>query len=141
MTTTDIVATVMPNRKGLVAAISDTNRILGSSSTLAEELGHSLSRLSSSWAAHIAETEASEGLLSDLVARAPRLCAAVGQLRSDHPVLAEELRLLRLKLIEERALTPATRAAMSDLLDRIQQHDQAGADLIWDAYNQDIGGG
>jgi hypothetical protein len=141
----EVVEAVMPTRKSLAAAIADTARIIespGKNGAFVEKLKSALEQLASSWAAHVTETEAAGGLLNDLVATAPRLCPAVEQLRHDHPALTEELRLLRLRLMGEKASpTAKTRRTISALLAELIHHDQVGAELVWDAYNVDIGGG
>lgn len=141
----EVVAVVMPNRKGLVQAIKDTAKLVAPSAQadlVADQLGSALEQLASTWAAHVAETEAPEGLLADLVTTAPRLCPAVEELRHDHGDLSERLQVLRLRVTEEKtSTTSSTRWAIRDLLDQLIHHDQVGAELVWDAYNLDLGGG
>lgn len=87
---------------------------------------------------HINEVEAADGLLEDIVDKAPRLSAAVQEMRDDHvriggalDALLDELDRLRRSLIREQA---------SELLTDLIRHRQAGADLVYEALSADIGG-
>jgi len=97
--------------------------------------------LERSFQAHCDEVESPEGLFSDVLARAPRLAPRVEELREDHARIArlfgesgrpgtydyEDLVALRHQLVE--------------LLGVIGAHRRAGADLVFEAFNVDIGGG
>lgn len=145
MTPTEVVAAAMPNRETLRTAIADAAkfvRFISHDPELAEQLGSSLERLAFAWVRHVADTEAPEGLLSDLAEKAPRLCPAVEELRHDHRALAEELRALRLRVkAEDGHPTAPTCQEIGSLLQMMVHHDEMGAELIWEAYNVDIGGG
>jgi hypothetical protein len=128
----------------LVAAIVDTNTVVRGGSTdatLAADLGCSLERLAQAWRRHIAETEAQDGLLNEIVEHAPRLCAAVEELRQEHQAVAEELRALRLRLVTEYGPSRPTLDEVAALLAMMKNHDQTGASLIWEAYSYDLTGG
>ena len=93
---------------------------------------------------HIEVTERSEGLYEEILHRAPRLSSQVDRLRAEHPAL----RTATADLIERLHSTSIGRdwpldEARDDaqrLLGKIVKHRQRGADLVWEAYNLDIGG-
>jgi hypothetical protein len=93
---------------------------------------------------HIEVTERSEGLYEEILHRAPRLSSQVDRLRAEHPAL----RTATADLIERLHSTSIGRdwpldEARDDaqrLLGKIVKHRQQGADLVWEAYNLDIGG-
>lgn len=96
-----------------------------------EEVGNSL-------VAHVEEVEADDGLLADLIADAPRLAPRVQRLRDEHPQLAEQLE--RCRALLEDPDPHEIRRAVLDLLVAFVHHRHAGADLVYEAYNVDIGG-
>jgi hypothetical protein len=93
---------------------------------------------------HIEVTERPEGLYEEILHRAPRLSSQVDRLRSEHPAL----RAGTAELIERLHSTPVgpgwpldeARDDAQRLLGKIVKHRQRGADLVWEAYNLDIGG-
>jgi len=93
---------------------------------------------------HIEVTERPEGLYEEILRRAPRLSSQVDRLRSEHPAL----RAGTAELIERLHSTPVgpgwpldeARDDAQRLLGKIVKHRQRGADLVWEAYNLDIGG-
>jgi hypothetical protein len=88
--------------------------------------------------AHATEVEGSDGILADLLQQAPRLSAGVDQMRSDHHQLAGSLTTL---LGLAAHLEPHDlRARCLELLADLVRHRQAGADLVYEAFNADIGG-
>lgn len=93
---------------------------------------------------HIEVTERQDGLYDEILHRAPRLSGHVGRLRGEHPSLRDGAT----GLIEKLHATPVgdgwsledARDDVQRLLGKIVKHRQAGADLVWEAYNLDIGG-
>ncbi len=93
---------------------------------------------------HIEVTERPEGLYEEILHRAPRLSSQVDRLRAEHPAL----RAGTAELIERLHSTPVgpgwpldeARDDAQRLLGKIVKHRQRGADLVWEAYNLDIGG-
>jgi hypothetical protein len=93
---------------------------------------------------HIEVTERDRGLYEEICQRAPRLSNAIDQLRDDHP----ELRDAAASTIEKLEATPIgdgwpladARDELQRLLGQVVRHRQLGADLVWEAYNLDIGG-
>ena len=93
---------------------------------------------------HIEVTERAEGLYDEILHKAPRLSGPIQHLKAEHPVLRDGTS----ELIAKLRTTPVGAAWPLDdarddvqrLLGRIVKHRQHGADLIWEAYNLDIGG-
>jgi hypothetical protein len=100
------------------------------------------------WSRHIAATEAPEGLLAQIVTDAPRLAGTVERFRREHPLIGEQLAVVRqlLERIEAEAEAAeahvearALRERLLALLDGIDRHRRGGHELIYRAYCVDIG--
>ena len=93
---------------------------------------------------HIEVTERSEGLYDEILHKAPRLADAVRRLREEHPVMRDKTSeaITRLRTTPVGAMwgLEEARDDLQRLLGRIVKHRQLGADLVWEAYNLDIGG-
>lgn len=77
------------------------------------------------------------GPLDEAVRAMPRLSATVGRLRAGLPAIEAEAEGLQKALGE---LEPSeTRRRLLPLLGRVVRHRQQVADVIWEAYNVDIG--
>jgi hypothetical protein len=99
------------------------------------------------WTRHVVETEAPGAFLDELVEEAPRLATPASRLRRDHAdILAAIVRA------EQHVQSPpagdeydpwvdAVRAELTSLLIALVKHRQRGADLVYEAYDVDIGGG
>ena len=91
---------------------------------------------------HIQITEGPEGLYQDLLRTAPRLGGAVTRLTRDHVRITDQLEAL-LALTERTGAAEQVeviRARGTALLGRVVRHRQQGADLVYEAYQVDIGG-
>jgi len=94
---------------------------------------------------HVIVTERPEGLYDEILERAPRLAHNVTTLREEHPGITAATAEMIARL-EEVAVGDATwtlDSARDDLqrfIGRVIKHRQRGADLVWEAYNVDIGG-
>jgi hypothetical protein len=94
---------------------------------------------------HVWETEAPDGLLIQVVNEYPRLACRAARLRDDHAELEKEIRELRTTLAEIddadiEARGDSLRHQALQFLGHLAVHRQRGADLIYEAYNVDIGG-
>lgn len=102
---------------------------------------------------HVFVTEKPEGLYDEITARAPRLENTIKRLKAEHPPLHEQIEsmlehLATLEEAEARAsaaeeVAPSvdeTRQELEDLWTAMMRHRQRGSDLVWEAYNVDIGG-
>ncbi len=90
---------------------------------------------------HIRVTQGPEGLYADVLATSPRLSDAVGRLTQEHRGIGD--------LIEELLALTATTASQdvdwirslgNTLLGALVGHRQRGSDLVYEAYEFDIGG-
>ncbi len=93
---------------------------------------------------HIRGTEEPGGLYDDILERAPHLAGKVKRLRDEHPMIqlyiAKELQRTTEDPPEAEEVIDALRDDIQRLLGKIIHHRQHGADLMWEAYNLDIGG-
>lgn len=97
------------------------------------------------WDEHIDGTETPGGLYEEIVGMSPRLAGTVDRLRDEHPDITEAVgqMLARVEQVEVGGLTWPLDDARDDLqrlIGRVIRHRQKGADLVWEAYNVDIGG-
>jgi hypothetical protein len=93
---------------------------------------------------HVEITERPEGLYDEISTKAPHLATKIDRLREEHPVLRDRTQMLLTKL-QTTAIGPAwpldeARDDLQRLLGQIVRHRQLGSDLVWEAYNLDIGG-
>ena len=96
------------------------------------------------WTRHVVETEAPGAFLDELVETAPRLSKPAQRLREEHGdiltiLLGVEDRLAAAEDDVEWAET--LRADLTSLLVALARHRQRGADLVYEAYDVDVGGG
>ena len=89
---------------------------------------------------HIAEVEAPRGLLEQIVEKAPRLQRAVEGTRTHHAVLAHSITDLIDLIAGGEAAASDIRVDVIEILNDFARHRQDGADLIYEAYDVDIGG-
>lgn len=91
---------------------------------------------------HVEITEADGGLHADLLANAPRLALPVDALVADHRYFIEEVERLLAERDsgQARENADAHREAVGAMLTRLTRHRQRGSDLIYEAYEVDIGG-
>ena len=90
---------------------------------------------------HVEVTEGPGGLHRDILATAPRLSGAVARLAEDHRALIARVE----ELIDEvqaldRVDPDMVRILGTALLGRLVRHRQHGADLVFEAYELDLGG-
>ena len=93
---------------------------------------------------HVEITERPEGLYDEISTKAAHLATKIDRLREEHPVLRDRTQVLLTKL-QTTAIGPAwpldeARDDLQRLLGQIVRHRQLGSDLVWEAYNLDIGG-
>ncbi len=102
---------------------------------------HAIGRLTDAFAHHVEGTEGPDGLLEEISSAAPHLSNEVDHLRADHRQIADALAALA------RRTAPRTddevdsvRSATLEILSALARHRFAGSDLLWRAYQVDIGG-
>lgn len=92
---------------------------------------------------HVALTEGPNGLYRDLLRTAPRLSGPVDNLTREHAEINQRLEAV-LALVSTPGATADVeeiRVLGTSLLGRIVRHRQRGADLVYEAYEVDVGGG
>jgi hypothetical protein len=94
---------------------------------------------------HLIATEKPGGLYEEIMERAPRLAGTVKRLQEEHPAIEGAIAKLLARLeageVDSEAW-PLDRARddLQRLIGSVVRHRQKGADLVWEAYNVDIGG-
>ncbi|MFG1776021.1 hypothetical protein ACGFIR_06290 [Micromonospora sp. NPDC049051] len=105
-----------------------------------EHLLGGLGNVRRGFAEHVRVTGGPTGLYAELIGQAPRLAGAVRLLDREHVAITTAL-----SAFQQAAEAPD--APVGDLLDRavhllraLDGHRQRGADLLWAAYETDLGG-
>lgn len=102
-----------------------------------QDLGHALDE-------HIEATERPGGLYDEIRMRTPHLATKVDRMREEHPVLRDGTNELLARLKDEGIggswPLDGARDDLQRLLGQIVRHRQLGSDLVWEAYNLDVGG-
>ena len=114
----------------------------GRQTAWAEQVNVALAELSADFGRHVAVTEGSDGLHEALVEAAPRLSSPVRRLTGEHAVITESIGDLLARASPPAAAdeVDAIRELGTALLVRLARHRQHGADLIYEAYQVDLGG-
>lgn len=109
----------------------------------AERVHVALVELSADFREHVSGTESTDGLYVDVLGTAPRLAGEVARLTAEHATITGLIDHLL-----QRSATPMigadvheVRDLATQLLTQLIRHRQRGADLIYEAYQTDIGGG
>ena len=94
---------------------------------------------------HIIVKEKPGGLYEEIMERAPRLAGTVKRLQDEHPAIESSIAKLlgRMEAGEVNDYAWPLDKARDDLqrlIGAVVRHRQKGADLVWEAYNVDIGG-
>jgi hypothetical protein len=94
---------------------------------------------------HMLVTEKPDGLYDEILERAPRLAGNVQRLRDEHPDIKEGIRHMLNRLEHDRIggdgwPVDQARDDLQRFIGSVIRHRQKGADLVWEAYNVDIGG-
>jgi hypothetical protein len=94
---------------------------------------------------HISSTEAPDGLYDEIRAAQPRLTRQVDRLVTDHEVLRERIDACFALATDAPSdpsaeLVKQVRDDATQIVSLLQRHRQRGSDLIFEAYETDIGG-
>ena len=89
---------------------------------------------------HIDEVEGDDGLLAEVTHESPRLVHRVNRLVEEHTTLRKLVQSSQ-DVIDQGQPNDTLRTTVTELMFQLVQHRQAGADLVYDAYSVDIGGG
>lgn len=92
------------------------------------------------FAEHVRVTEGPSGLYRELLTQSPRLDHGVRLLTREHAAIVAAI--LAVQQIAERpeAHPDELRHRAGHLLRRLARHRRRGADLLWEAYQTDLGG-
>jgi hypothetical protein len=139
---------VRQRRKRLAAQMHEVEAVLaaplaGRESAWSEAASAALEALDDVLVRHITDTERPDGLLASVRAENPTLDPQIRRLETEHGTLRTALHAARAQLAAagvDADLLCAARSAGTDLLGAIARHRQRGADLLYQAYNVDLGG-
>ncbi len=123
-------------------AVPDDADGLGGLDGLAARLRPALERLQEVFAVHVEVTEAPGGLYQEILEIAPRLANRVSRFRREHAEISEDIGQA---IAEASAATdPEAVRALRDhtvrLFADLVRHRKRGLDLVYEAYDVDIGG-
>ncbi|MCL7458635.1 hypothetical protein M8I35_15755 [Micromonospora sp. MSM11] len=93
-----------------------------------------------SFAEHVRVTEGPAGLYAELLGQAPRLARGVRLLAREHVVITAALAALQHAVEAPDASVDDLLGRAGHLLRALAGHRQRGADLLWEAYETDLGG-
>jgi hypothetical protein len=142
------VAAIRVRREALYQAITGLEDALASPIgdahkwrlRVAMAVDHAVARI----AEHIKQTEADGGLLDEVMVDQPRLANRVVRMRADHEEMEKMADALRLAVagvgdddVADRA--DDIRKQAVELLGQLSRHRQRGSDLIYEAYQVDLG--
>lgn len=101
-----------------------------------------LVELAGDFRSHVDITEGPTGLYRGLLGTAPRLSGTVAGLTREHVQIRGQVDELVARLLEPDAVDDVDRIRElgTALLGRLVRHRQRGSDLVFDAYEFDIGG-
>lgn len=136
----ETVAGVARQRSDLHGALVELEAAIAAAATSTQwrsGVGRALERLGTSFAAHVATTEGPQGLFETVVQRAPRLDHHCRLLLEEHTAIQSAIAAATAGLDGD---TEATRDGATDLLAKLARHRQRGADLVYEAYDVDLGG-
>ncbi|MEO6997010.1 MAG: hypothetical protein ABI112_02910 [Terracoccus sp.] len=107
-----------------------------------ERVRAALAELAHDFADHIDLTESPGGIYDRAKQTAPRLSVAVDRLLAEHRAYCEAIGgyLAVLEHGGTLADLPAFREELTILVGRLVRHRQAGGDLVYEAYEVDLGG-
>jgi hypothetical protein len=151
-TVPEVIEGVRSRRAGLRTAMSALERALAAPAVHRVDewragVSESLAALHEVWTRHIVETEAPGAFLDELVDEAPRLSTPAARLRREHNeilgVINRAEKALDHVLLDDDhdVFVDTLRADLTEMLCALAHHRQRGADLIYAAYDVDIGGG
>jgi hypothetical protein len=104
-----------------------------------EGLVRALGELAECWSRHVADTEAPDGLLNQILTDAPRLATTVDKFRREHPGITARIVTVSDRLADPTADRADLEPHVMALLTAIDRHRAGGGELIHRAYNIDIG--
>ncbi len=127
----------------LNVAIANVERVAARASstpTWREKLLGELDGLRIALDQHVVEVEGEGGILPELMNIAPRLANKIDKVQAEHPVLSTQV-AETIENTQESEDVDRIRTTILETLGAIARHRQQGADLLYEGYNVDIGGG
>ena len=114
----------------------------GRASSWAERVNVALVELEADFGEHVELTEGADGLYQALLATAPHLASSVSRLTDEHTQIKDAIGRSLASCVGPVDVgdIDAVRESATTLLGRLSRHRQRGADLVYDAYQTDIGG-
>jgi Hemerythrin HHE cation binding domain len=114
----------------------------GRAAAWTDEAVAALRQLRADFGEHIAVTEGTDGLYRDVLASAPRLSNSIKRLTAEHARIWNDLDAIGTRITSVVSVEDVNdvRALTTSLLARLAQHRQRGADLVFEAYEVDVGG-
>jgi hypothetical protein len=114
----------------------------GRTSAWAERVNVALVELEADFGEHVDLTEGPDGLYRALLAAAPHLASSVTRLTDEHTQIRDSIDRLLASRVGPVDIgdVDAIRESATAFLGSLSRHRQRGADLVFDAYQTDIGG-
>lgn len=108
----------------------------------AERVHVALVELAGDFREHVNLTEGPDGIYRELLKSAPRLSGAVARLTREHSLIKDEVDDLLAQVAEcgFAEQVDRVRDRGTSMLARLLRHRQRGSDLIYEAYEAEIGG-
>ena len=148
-TESDALEAARVRRGDLHRALLDLERALagaarGRAQAWADSVRATLVRVREAFTAHVDVTEGTDGLYQEVRAQAPRLSGAVDRLQHEHAEIANALAEVDNRLDDSMSdadgWVESIRDAAITLMGLLVRHRQRGADLVYEAYDVEIGG-
>lgn len=102
------------------------------------EIEAALAKLEAALRSHVRQLEADDGLFAQVMDQSPHLASEMDSLRSEHEQLLTACHAALSRSADWA--TSKLRRRINILLGRLATHRQEGAELLYHAYNVDIGG-
>jgi hypothetical protein len=107
----------------------------------AHQVAPAVVRIREAFAVHISVTEGRSGLFEQIRSDAPRLVPALGRLHREHKDIAAELASAAEELdTAGEGSVEQVRERLTTVLAGLSRHRQRGSDLLYEAYQVDLGG-
>ncbi|MFP6655889.1 MAG: YbaK/EbsC family protein [Myxococcota bacterium] len=127
--------------RSLSLAKKAAEAVIDSPSSWQDRLQRALVRLVMAADVHIGETEGPDGVLVEIETAAPRLWHEADNLREEHAELLEACFDLLAELRDGTSTSNLIRKDVLHLVARFEVHRRRAADLVYEAFGVDIGGG
>jgi Hemerythrin HHE cation binding domain len=145
VTTSDDLSAVRAHRIRLRQAAQELEAalaapLMGRPDGWVEQVAPAVHRLREAFTAHVSTTEGRGGLFDQIRTDAPRLVTVLTRLRREHGQIAGELAAAAGELDTEETTLEGVRERLTIALSVLSRHRQRGADLLYEAYQVDLGG-